>query len=243
MTDKDNKDIIENNESGRKPRRVPKTAPNKDQTFTLEDDFLDIFNNNFLAKTIQRIRKYPDNNEFDLGSLGEKWHSISKFQKEIIPIDKIATSVYVYAENPCFIQIYNGDVWEYYAYKSQHRFGKTVMKLALPKWPLNLLKATNKSIEDKISNLNENLYGFMIIPLDRYNQPKTDRNGFYMPFLSTDSRIQEVITNKARYPLFELEYSEDPSPTCKFLETYSKTTSIIDEIQLRMKKWKDKKND
>ncbi len=228
MTEKD--DIIENTTSGRKPRRVRKN-PDKDkyEYDTIVDGVDELFDKRFVQMTLARIEAGEEAFELD----DFIWHKVAKFYDKVLPLDEF---VYHFFNNSYCLEIRNDDSFEYYIEGNAEN--KVLIKLSLPKYKKNLLKATNKNFLDTMSILEARVaaqnYNLSIVPLDEENRPKP--YGIFIPMFRNDKEIHEDIRSKYAN-LYTIEF-EDGICYTKYDASLDASFWLYKQMETKFESWK-----
>ena len=204
MTEKD--DIIENHESGRKPRKILKSeVQDKTKSPFLKEEFLEMFDPSWMDMTLRRIRGSQSSGAYYEGN----WHKVAEFHDAVVGLSKLLRDlVYNCADNAKkSLEIHNRDHTEYYVFIDQNK--NYLARLLEPRIDASgFFKRSNKAINKNISDLNrESGYGLTFIELDGEELPTNQ--AWHVPFLRDDATIPK---QQQDYPGHIITLSYVPKP-------------------------------
>ncbi len=178
-----NETIIENDESGKKPRRIPKKVDKESYEYSsFHTGIESLFDNDFIEFTLKRLK--VQGRIFDLEAFISEWRVVADIYDKILPFEEIVTDFF---EDINYIRIDN-DINNEYFLLDDNTDGtrRQIIRLSLPVWPSGLLYQRNHQFIKTIRDLENTAHHFnlSIVPLDEKFEPKP--YGLFVPMFRKD---------------------------------------------------------
>ncbi len=236
MNEKDDQNIIENHESGRKPRRALKLDKNPIYPRELIDsDIRNMFDPEWARMTLRRI--YSEiSSKYQIGSDSLQWFKVGVFHDDIVGVEHLLSKIQLdflkkdhdTKEDMQFVDIKvlgtkptSGimkveGVLKYLGHPRLNFYAR----IRLPSFSQDMLQYSNSYINETIREIKRDVnYGLTIIELDEHK--KLNNKGLHIPLLVDDQLIPANKRDNLPH-ILTLQYSEDKRVGITKIESYQK---------------------